>query len=384
MIIQHYHSKIKHQGRHITLGAIRNAGIYIHGGNKLVRKVIHNCVLCRKLRAPTEHQLMSDLPSDRLAEVPLFTHTGMDAFGPFQIAEGTTTRRTQSTKKVWAIIFTCLSSRAIHLEMLPSMDTSSFKNAFRRFVSIRGDCKHLRSDRGSNFILARTMDQKSFSISEFHKNLQGLGCDWKLNPPHASHFGGAWERKIGAVRRILDATLQQLGDRLLSRDEFSTLLQEAAAIVNNTPMYEVSSDPNDEIPISPAMLLTLRTNPNPLQIDTFTQRDLLAYGKARWRRVQHLAEAFWYRWRTEYITNLQSRIKWQSNRRPLQIGDIVLIKEKGQRRSTWPTGRVSSTKYSSDNKVRAVTVDIKYKNLVRSYERPITDLVLLVSSDNSV
>ena len=383
IIVQHYHEITKHQGRHITLGAIRNAGFYLHGGNKLVRKVIYECVPYRKLRAPTEHQRMSDLPNDRLAEVPPFTNTGMDVFGPFQIAEGATTRRTQSSKKVWAIIFTCLSSRAIHLEMLPSMDTSSFKNAYRRFVSIRGDCKSLRSDRGSNFVSARTMDHESFSIAEFHKDLQSMECEWKLNPPHASHFGGAWERKIGAVRRILNTTLQQLGERLLSRDEFSTLLQESAAIVNNTPMCEVTSDPNDGTPISPAMLLTLRTSPNPPPIDTFTQKDLLAYGKARWRRVQHLAEAFWYRWRTEYINNLQSRNKWQCDRRPLQTGDIVLVKDKGQRRNMWPTGRVSSTRLSSDNKVRVVTVDIRYKNLTKSYERPITDIVLLVPADVS-
>ena len=66
--------------------------------------------------------------------------------------------------------------------------------------------------------------------------LQVKSIEWKLNPPHASHHGGSWERKIGSVRRVLEDALTSIGNRGVAQDEFTTLLAEAASIVNNTPL----------------------------------------------------------------------------------------------------------------------------------------------------
>lgn len=96
-------------------------------------------------------QKMSELPADRLTMDPPFTHVGLDVFGPWSV----TTRRTRggaAESKRWAVSFACLSTRAVHLEVIESMSTSSFINALRRFLSIRGPVKHMRSDRGTNFI----------------------------------------------------------------------------------------------------------------------------------------------------------------------------------------------------------------------------------------
>ena len=98
---------------------------------------------------------MANLPADRLEETPIFYNVGLDVFGPFYIHDGVYTRRQNATKKIWALIFVCLPSRAIHLEPLTSMDTSSFRNAFSRFTVIRGSCKLLRFDQGTNLIAAK-------------------------------------------------------------------------------------------------------------------------------------------------------------------------------------------------------------------------------------
>ena len=81
---------------------------------------------------------MADLPSDRLECVPPFSNTGMDVFGPYELTDGVSTRRSKSTKKCWVVIFSCLNSRAIHLEPLPHMDISSLRNAMRRFFCLHG------------------------------------------------------------------------------------------------------------------------------------------------------------------------------------------------------------------------------------------------------
>jgi hypothetical protein len=198
LIVKHYHHEVKHQGRHFTHGLIRAKGYWIIGGKRLVNSVIHHCVKCRKLRGQQVHQKMADLPVQRLTPAPPFTYVGLDVFGPWQIV----TRRTRggvACNKRWAVIFTCLTVRAIHIELIESLDTSSFINALRRFLALRGPVAQLRSDCGTNFVGARNeleaamneMDKKDIEAYLVHK-----GCEWIFNPPHASHAGGIWERMI--------------------------------------------------------------------------------------------------------------------------------------------------------------------------------------------
>jgi hypothetical protein len=157
---------------------------------------------------------MADLPSDRVNPAPPFTYTSMDAFGPFYIKEG------RKELKRWGIIFTCLASRAVHLETLNSMNTDSFLNALRRFISRCGKVRELRSDQGTNFIGGR--NELAATLKELdEKAIQGFlsskHCDWvkfSMNVPSASHMGGAWERLIGTVRSVFSSLLADHGSQL--------------------------------------------------------------------------------------------------------------------------------------------------------------------------
>jgi len=299
---------------------------------------------------------MADLPPERLANVAPFTNTGLDIFGPFMVQDGVTTRQRKADRKVWAVLFTCLSSRAIHIEVISSMDTNAFKNALRRFFALRGTCKSIRSDQGTNIIGAQNQDMDKVSLDELKSHCDKNGIEWKMNPPHASHFGGAWERKIGSVRRVLEAALLNLKGQPLTRDELATLMSEAAAIVNATPLWESSPDPNDPRPLTPAMLLTLKEEPHPPTDDDFTEQDVLAYGRKRWRRVQHLADQFWKEWQRSYLSTMQERRKWLIPKRNIAVGDIVLLREKNQKRNVWPMAKVDAVKTSPDGLVRSATV----------------------------
>ena len=285
--------------------------------------------MCRKLRAKPLEQLMADLPSDRLEQTAPFENIGLDVFGPFFIHEGVNTRRSSSTKKIWVVIFTCLPSRAVHLEPLVGMDACSFRNALRRFISIRGPVKIIRSDQGTNFIPSRKdlQQQDKISIDDLSNELLKQNVKWILNPPHASHHGGAWERKISSVRRVLEASFRLASNRGLSRDEFHTVLAEASSIVNNTPLWSTSQDPNDPAPLTPNMLLTLRENKESFK-ENYAEIDLLAYGSKRYRRVQYLCDQFWIRWRNEYVHNLNKRQKWRQTKASIKKGDIVLMRDK--------------------------------------------------------
>ena len=165
---------------------------------------------------------MANLPPDRMKEAPPFTYVGVNIFGPFHIKE----RR--STLKKYRIIFTCLCSRAVHLESVSSMDTDAFIQSLRRFVGRRGN-RLLRCDNGTNFVGTRNkllkalneMDEQS--VSNF---LLCIGADfisWKSNTPHASNHGGLWERIILSTRAILNALTLTHGQSLNDESFLSTL-----------------------------------------------------------------------------------------------------------------------------------------------------------------
>ena len=377
-LIEHHHRNVKHQGRVITTARIRDEGFYVTSISKVVKKIVHSCITCRKLRALPMQQQMSDLPLDRLHESPPFTYAGLDAFGPFPVSEGKSTRKSSADKKIWALIFICLVTKAVHIELLWHMDINSFKHSLRRFFSIRGSCVKLRSDRGSNFVGAFNQEKVDLDMQVVQKEIN-QGCQWEFNPPHSSNFGGIWERSIRSVRKVIDASLMMLGQRHPTREELHTFLCEAACIINNTPMYEITTDPNDPLPITPAKLLTMKDNPNPPPLESFSEHDILAYGRRRWRRMQALSESFWHRWRSEYIQELQRRQKWTQKQQNLQPGDVVILKKDMARRNFWPLAIVDKVKVSKDELVRSATITLCSENgHKKALERPIKEMVLIL------
>lgn len=375
LLVEHYHAEVKHQGRQFTEGAIRAAGLWIVGGKRLVSSTLHHCVTCRKLRGKLEEQKMADLPPERLNTSPPFTYVGLDVFGPWTVV----TRRTRggaAESKRWAILFTCMNTRGVHIEVIESMDATSCVNALRRFFAIRGPAKQLRSDRGTNFIAA------SLELSIGHPvggqtsildYLHSKDCTWEFNPPHASHMGGVWERMIGVTRRILDSMLLQNKHTNLTHEVLCTLMAEVSAIINARPLIPVSSDPSSPLLLTPALLLTQKPGLHAPPGD-FTSKDLL---KGQWRQVQVLANEFWGRWKNEYLSTLHSRRKWCRTQRNLQPGDVVLLKQGHTPRNEWPLASVTSTFPSSDGKVRKVEVRTTSQGASKTYLRPISDIIFL-------
>ena len=135
----HFHSQVCHQGRGVTISKMRGSGYWIIGCISGVSSVIHHCVPCRRLYRDPVPQKMADLPPDRLEESAApFTFCGVDIFGPYLIKEG------RKTLKRYGVIFVCLCSKAVHIEVGNYLSTDSFINAFRRLVSIRGEVRSLR------------------------------------------------------------------------------------------------------------------------------------------------------------------------------------------------------------------------------------------------
>ena len=386
LVIQHFHQRCAHQGRGMTTNEIRANGFWIIGCSSAVFQHISKCVKCRKLRGQTKGQKMAELPEDRFQEASPFSYCGVDFFGPWYIKEG------RKELKRYGVIFTCLSSRAIHLETANSLNTDSFINALRRFLAVRGPIRLLRSDCGTNLVGARRELAEALSemddgvVREFL--LKG-GCTFehKLNVPSASHMGGVWERQIRTVRSVLASLMAQAGLQL-SDESLRTLMCEVTAIVNSRPLTTDNlNDPTSLVPLTPNHLLTMKSKillPPP---GKFQKNDM--YCRKRWRQVQHLANEFWTRWRKEYLQSLQVRQKWIRPQQNLQVGDIVIIKDDDMPRNMWKLGRVQEACSDREGHVRKVKVIVASESLdskgkrasrLSILERPIHKLILLVEA----
>ncbi|XP_041422759.1 uncharacterized protein LOC108719567 isoform X1 [Xenopus laevis] len=277
LIIDHYHNGSLHQGRNFTQNCLREGGYWIVKGSKVIAKYISKCVTCRKTRRPTEEQRMADLPADRVNPSPPFLYSGMDCFGPF------ITKQNRKEYKRYGLIFTCLSSRAIHLEMLEDMSTDAFINALRCFIAIRGTVRELRSDQGSNFVGAKNELNKALKEMDKEKVTEYLlekQCDFHMNARNASHTGGVWERQIRTVRNVLSAVLKRNAGRI---DDASlrTLFYEVMSIVNSRPLtVDNINDPTSLEPLTPNHLLHLKPDYIQPPPGKFTKEDL--YARKRW------------------------------------------------------------------------------------------------------
>ncbi|KAL2093037.1 hypothetical protein ACEWY4_010349 [Coilia grayii] len=223
-------------------------------------------------------QKMADLPVERVVpDLPAFTNVGVDYFAPVEVKKG------RGRVKRYGVLFTCLPSRAVDLEVAYALYTYSCINAMWRFMCRRGQISHLISDNGTNFIRAERELREAVSNLDHSKIQHALlpnGLTWTFNPPAGSHHGGVWERLIRLVKRVLSSTLRL---QTLDDESFHTVLFEAEAILNSCPITKASENVNDLEALTPNHVLLLNTKP--LLPPGLFQRDDL-YLKRRWRQVQ--------------------------------------------------------------------------------------------------
>ena len=310
-------------------------------------------------------QQMSALPPQRLApNHPPFTFTGLDFFGPILV------KLARKEFKRYGCLFTCLCSRAVHLEMAYDLSTDSFLSCFARFTSRRGHPQEVMSDNGTNFVGAeKTLRQElqAFNQKKIHCAMTRKGIKWKFIAARSPHWGGVWERLVQSTKKVLYPILrgQTLTDEMLQ-----TALCIVENILNDRPLTRVSTDPDDDLPLTPNMLLTARRCES-LPPGVFEKRDI--YSRRYWRQANFLADCFWRRWIAEYLPTLQTRSKWYNVQNNLKEGDLVLVSDEQLHRGQWPLGKVIEPIQGHDGLVRSAKV--KFEGTIKT--RPIVKLCRL-------
>ena len=252
LIVRECH-RASHVGTEWTWSNLRMR-YWIVGARNVIKQVRRQCMVCKRLYAAILDQRMADLPPERcLTGGTPFDVTGTDLFGPILV------KVNPGQVKRWGCIFTCFKSRAIHFEVLSSLEADSFINGFIRFVSRRGCPSKIYNDNGTNFVGAQA------EIARCHRQLdkakvrsaaRGRGVDWEFNTPLSSHHGGMLERLIRSILKILLALF--LPHMTLTDEVLHTVLCECECIINGRPITKSSDDVNDWEALTPNHLLAMR------------------------------------------------------------------------------------------------------------------------------
>ncbi|KFD55982.1 hypothetical protein M513_03106 [Trichuris suis] len=352
LLLRHLHERKLHAPTEATLAAARQK-FWITKGRAAVKRVLRNCVICRKIYSVPYQPKMADFPEGRVTEASPFQRTGVDFAGPLFV------RRRQNQAKVYVCLFTCMVTRAIHLELVPSLTTQNFLLAFRRFVARRGrpDCMqsdNFRSFRAADRALNELFNKENRTLIK--RELSKDRITWTFITPRSPWCGGYWERLVGSVKIALK---KALGHAYVNEQQLSTILCEIEAQINARPLTFLSADPKDMECLTPFHFLTgkaYRQIPNLTDFGAKPQQLSGSELRRKWRAQQTAMAQFWKRWRTEYLVSLTGRNKWKATRAGPRVGDIVLVEEDNVKRQNWKLGRIEQCQSGSDKVVRSVKV----------------------------
>ncbi|KRX71653.1 hypothetical protein T06_55, partial [Trichinella sp. T6] len=350
LIVRRAHESELHAGVNQTLAALRRR-YWVIRGRQAVKRCIRSCITCRRQDGRPFCPLMSELPVARVEPTFPFGHVGLDFAGSLHVRD-----EDRGVKKVYICLFTCMVTRAVHIEIVADMTTTSFLSAFRRFVARRGTPEVIQSDNFRTFKQADAFIRSLFvgkRAEQFHNELACRCIQWRYTTERAPWSGGYWER---LVRSVKNALRKVLGRSLLRFDELRTTLCELEARINNRPLTLLSEDPKDCAPLTPAHFLIGREL---AALPTSSGETPSGTG------ARHLGR--------QYLVSLNVRGKWKKIDRPPEVDDLVLVTEDTVPRSRWKLGVITELLPGSDGIVRSV----RLRNARGVLTRPSRLLVLL-------
>ena len=363
LVTRHAH-QYGHSGVAATTAKTRGK-FWILKANKISKSVKSKCGFCRKMAHKAETQLMADLPVLRLApHTPPFYYTACDYFGPYNVKIGR-----NKTAKHYDVIFTCLNTRAVHLELAVDLTTMEFLQVLRRFFSIRGYPAVILSDNGTQMVgatnklreMVKHLDDNQLREFGGEKSIK-----WILRTPAAPHQNGCAEALIKSCKRSLKIAS---GEQLLTPFELYTCLLEITNLLNQRPIGRIPNDPDDGAYLCPNDMLLGRATPEVPQgpfKDTRNSRKRVEF-------VQRIVDSFWKRWTRDVFPNLVPRKKWHVENHNVEVDDIVTVADNNAVRGKWAVGRITKVYPGADGRVRNVTV----KTATGEYSRPVTKIAVI-------
>ena len=365
LVVRDAHNRVLHHGVETTLSYIRSK-YWIIKGRKTVKDTLRKCIICKRFQGKVMcPPATPDLPNYRVDGCYSFHTVGLDYAGPLYI------KNKDALSKVYVLLFTCATSRAVHVELTPDMYKSSFIRAFQRFVARKGKPSMVVHDNAKTF---KSRDVKRFMVQHDIKQ--------RFILPASPWWGGFYERLVRSVKLSLRKTL---GRSLLTYEELETVLCNIESVINNRPLTYVSEDDMDE-PLTPYHLMFGR---NAIQTPvTHENHDVNLCNVKRVRYLNTLLESYWKKFTSLYLNELrQKHIYIQrkaSTKNILVKNDVVLIKDDSYLpRYRWRLGKVEDLITGRDGNVRGAKLKVvSNTGEVTTCYRPVQKLIPFEIAEN--
>jgi hypothetical protein len=190
-IIENIYKKNLHARGQLLLSLIRQK-FWIPDARNVLKKTTEKCLTCVRLKATIAKKLMGHLPEVQIKPSKPFTNKGVDYSGPFYVKQGG--KRSKTLVKYYVALFVCLSTKAIHLELVSELSTEAYIASLRSFVARRGLCNNIYSANGMNFVgaekeLKKIILEKDSSERIFNFATQ-QGINFHYIPSCSPHMGG--------------------------------------------------------------------------------------------------------------------------------------------------------------------------------------------------
>ena len=340
LFIQHIHSSHNHVGLSQTLSLYRQR-CWTLKIRSCIKSLLLRCVTCQRVRGRTLSQpLPPPLPSERVQWVAPFSHVGVDHTGSYTIKD------TQGRKsKAYICLFVCATTRAVHLEAVKNLTTTSFVMSLRRLAATKGMPTLIMSDNHKTFIAGETflLDLQLYpSVQEY---LQSKSVWWKHQTPRSPWMGGHFERLVRTIKASLATAIYR---KLLTLEEFSTVVREAENIVSSRPLT-YQSDSTRDVSLSPSQLAwgrDLTLIPPLLQPGDPLDGDHDARAtRAQYELLSNALERFRKRWHNEYLLSLREKHYNRCVENPthhLSVGKLVMVRHDNVHRIEWPLGVITT------------------------------------------
>lgn len=377
LIILSVHRNNMHAGTAHTLAALRRKFWLPHGRREVYQTIREHCYTCRRERAqPFPSPPMAPLPEFRVnrTETP-FTNVGIDAFGPYKVRVGK--ELNAPTEKRWVLLFTCMVTRAVHLEVLGDMTAAEFLNCLRRFAGRRGVPRRIICDNAPQFYAVEGYFQcvwRRFAEADStEKYYAQHGIEWHFIPPTSPWMGGAYERLIKEVKGSFHRVY---GAKILREKQFETVMIEVEGVINSRPITYVSKEADAEL-ITPNDFLCVRYPGIPVDFSLTPNAPM----SVAWREGQEYLEQFWALWAERYLRELRERRDAMPNQRTGEeavpkAGELVIMVDPMLKRASWQLAVVERLIKSNDGQIRSVQLRIGDEDRTRLI-RPVTKVAPL-------
>lgn len=266
---------------------------------------------------PTNNDIVTEPCPAMTSPIPdfPFQNSSIHYFGPFEVLKNS------SAEKKWLVIFTCMSTRAVHIELADELDVNSFLGCLHNFQTRRGKLTHLYSDDGTNFL--ESDSEMQTLVNRINKEMEqriaaSMNIQWTSNPPTGSNIEGVGEKLIRIIKTSLEHMQSAWNIEKPQEETFRLVLTRVEYIINSRPLTKIPiKDIYDEV----------RTPLHALKHHgiEYALLDKINSSDTQYIFVTNALEFFWKHWSVQYLLTLVERKRNSNKVIPPKPNDIVIM-----------------------------------------------------------